>query len=69
MDAEQDDNLSVIFRHYTINDVEKATFPYYRRIVDLFQYPDVCLMVKWLKEEKRRDKCLELIRALVSKAL
>lgn len=69
MDTDQADKLSVIFRHYTMNDVEKFAFPYYKRIVDLFQYPDVCLMVQWLKDEARKEKCLELIRALVEKPL
>lgn len=69
MDSEQADKLSAIFRHYTMNDVEKFAFSYYKRIVDLFQYPDVCLMVGWLKDEARKEKCLELIRALVEKPL
>lgn len=67
MDTVQEDNLAVIFRHYTMNDVEKLAFPYYKRIVDLFQYPDVCLMVKWLKDDARKDKCMELIQVLVDK--
>lgn len=69
MDTAQEDNLSVIFLHYTMNDDEKFAFPYYKRIVDLFQYPDVCLMVKWLKDEARKDKCVELIQGLVDKPL
>lgn len=69
MDAEQADTLSVILRHYAMNDAEKYAFPYYKRIVDLFQYPDVCEMVKWLKDEARKDKCVELIQALVEKSL
>lgn len=69
MDVEQEDSMAVVFRHYTMNDVEKYAFPYYKRIVDLFQYPDVCEMVKWLKEETRKDKCVELIQALVDKPL
>lgn len=69
MDAEQADTLSVILRHYAMNDAEKYAFPYYKRIVDLFQYPDVCEMVKWLKDEARKDKCVELIQALVDKSM
>lgn len=69
MDTEQADTLSVILRHYAMNDAEKYAFPYYKRIVDLFQYPDVCEMVKWLKDEARKDKCVELIQALVEKPL
>lgn len=68
-DSEQQKALSVIFRHYELNDVEKYAFPFYKRIVDMFQYPDVCLMVEWLKEDSRKDKCAELIRALAGKPL
>lgn len=67
MDTEQADTLSVILRHYAMNDAEKYAFPYYKRIVDLFQYPNVCEMVKWLKEDARKDKCVKLIQALVDK--
>ena len=69
MDAEQADTLSVILRHYAMNDAEKYAFPYYKRIIDLFQYPNVCEMVKWLKEDARKDKCIELIQALVDKPM
>lgn len=69
IDTEQADTLSVILRHYTMNDAEKYAFPYYKRIVDLFQYPDVCEMVKWLKDEAQRGKCVALIQALVNKPL
>lgn len=69
MDAKQAENLNVIWRHYIMNDVEKRLFPYYKRIVDLFQYPDVCMMVNWLKDETRREKCVQLITALIEKPL
>lgn len=69
MDREQEELLSVIFQHYTMNEAERYAFPYYKGIVDLFQYPDVCLMVKWLGEESHRDKCVQLIEALVQKIL
>lgn len=69
MNTEQADTLSVILRHYAMNDAEKYAFPYYKRIVDLFQYPDVCEMVKWLKDEVRKDKCVELIQALADKPM
>jgi len=64
MDEEQRRRLNAIFRHYTLNKEEKFAFPYYKRIVDLFQYPNVCEMIKWLKEENRREKCAALIHAL-----
>ena len=62
---EQEELLSVIFRHYILNDKEKYAFPYYKRIVDLFQYPNVCAMKEWLQNDFRRDKCVELIKAMV----
>ncbi len=68
-DTEQMENLSVILRHYQLNDDEKYAFPYYKRIVDMFQYPDVCLMVEWLEDDTRRDKCAEIIKALIEKPL
>lgn len=68
-DREQEDNLAVILKHYSLNDAEKYAFPYYKRIVDMFQYPDVCEMVEWLKDDARRDKCADLIRAMADKPL
>lgn len=68
-DSEQAETMSVILRHYTLNEDEKYALPYYKRIVDLFQYPDVCLMVEWLGSDTRRDKCAELIAALIEKPL
>ena len=68
-DAEQDEELSVILRHYTMSDTEKYAFPYYKRIVDMFQYPNVCSMAEWLNSDTRREKCAALIKALVEKAL
>ena len=69
MDEKQADTLSVILRHYAMNEAEKFAFPYYKRIVDLFQYPDVCMMVKWLKDPDRKGKCVELIQVLMDKPL
>jgi len=62
--TEQVENLSAIFKHYIMNEDEKFAFPYYERIVNLFQYPDVCLMVKWLKDDIRKEKCVRLIEAI-----
>ena len=69
MEMEQADMLSAILGHYAMNEVEKYAFPYYQRIADLFQWPNVCSMVKWLKEDARRDKCVSLIRALAGKPI
>ena len=68
-DAEQDEELAVILRHYTMSDIEKYAFPYYKRIVDMFQYPNVCSMVGWLNSDTRREKCAAFIKALVEKTL
>lgn len=68
-DYEHAQELSIILRHYTLNDDEKYAYPYYKRIVDMFQYPDVCLMVKWLNDDSRKDKCAQLITAFINKPL
>lgn len=68
-DTEQADSMAVILQHYTLADVEKYAFPYFKRIIDLFQYPNVCSMVEWLQSDLRKDKCAELIKALVEKSL
>lgn len=64
MDAEQQKLLDVIWKHYTLNKAEEFALPYYQKITDLFQYPNVCSMVKWLGEEERREKCSQLIEYL-----
>ncbi len=68
-DKKQEEYLAVILCHYTLNDDEKYAFPYYKRIVNMFQYPNVCLMVKWLGEDARREKCATLIKAMIEKPL
>jgi hypothetical protein len=68
-DKKQEEYLAVILCHYTLNDDEKYAFPYYKRIVNMFQYPNVCLMVKWLGEDTRREKCATLIKAMIEKPL
>ena len=68
-DTEQEDELAVILRHYTLSDIEKYAFPYYKRIVDMFQYPNVCAMIYWLNSDTRKEKCAALIKALVEKGL
>ena len=69
MDDEQAENLSVIFRHYEMNGAERFAFPHYKRIVDLFRFPNVCSMRSWIKDDLKKDKCVELIRSLVNKPL
>ena len=60
-DTEQYDALNVIFRHYKLSDIEKYALPYYKRIADMFQYPNVCSMVEWLNNDTRKDKCADFI--------
>lgn len=67
IDDEQAPLLAVILENYAMNDLEKRLFPYYKRIADLFQWPNVCLMVKWLKDNARKEKCAALIQALTEK--
>ena len=69
MEREQEAGLAVILRNYSLNADEEYAMPYYKRISDLFQYPNVCSMVKWLKDESRREKCVSLITALAEKEL
>lgn len=68
-DTEQYDALSVILCHYKLSDIEKYALPYYKRIADMFQYPNVCSMVEWLSNDARKDKCAALIKAMVEKVL
>ena len=68
-DTEQSDALNVILRHYKLSDIEKYALPYYKRIADMFQYPNVCSMVEWLSNDARKDKCAALIKAMVEKVL
>ena len=67
IDKEQEELLSVIFRHYTLNELERYALPYYKGIVDLFQYPNVCMMVQLLKDDAHREKCAELIQTLAGR--
>ncbi len=69
MERESAELASAIFRHYAMNDLEKWLYPYFQRIANLFQYPNVCAMVKWLKDENRREKCVGLIQAMTEAKL
>ena len=69
IDKEQAELLSVIFCHYALNESERCAFPCYKGIIDLFQYPNVCVMVQLLKEDTHREKCMELILALVNRTV
>lgn len=69
IDKEQEKLLSVIFQDYTLNEAERYALPYYKGIVDLFQYPNVCMMVQLLEEDMHREKCAELIQALTDRTV
>ncbi len=69
MDRVHAEDSAPIYRHYTLNDLEKKLYPYFKRIVYLFQYPNVCAMEAWLKNDARREKCAQLIEALAEKPL
>lgn len=69
IDTEQEKLLSVILQHYTLNEVERYALPYYKGIIDLFQYPNVCMMIALLKNDVYREKCVELIQTLVDRTL
>ena len=68
-DSVQSEYLAIILQNYALNDDEKYAFPYYKRIVNLFQYPNVCSMTEWLESDFRREKCTKLIKALIDKPL
>lgn len=68
-DTEQEELLSVILKNYSLNEVERQVLPHYKRIVDMFQYPNVCSMVEWLQNDSRREKCAEFITGMVEKTL
>ena len=69
MESRQADLLNVIFRHYSCNALERDLLPVYRTICDLFQYPNVCAMRKWLREENRKAKAAALLLALCGRTL
>lgn len=69
MDCIQKSYLEEIWVYYTPSDEEKRLIPYFKQIVDLFQYPNVCAMVKWLKEASRREKCAMLIEEMMKRTM
>lgn len=61
----QDQLLDLIWASYEMNALEKKMLPHFRKLCDLFQWPNVCSLRKWMQEEERRDKALALIRELI----
>ncbi len=69
MESHQAQEMAVILGHYRLSPLEEQLLPNYQRIADLFQYPNACQMVRWLKDEARRDRCVALIEALMEKPI
>ena len=67
IDRKQAEVLEVILANYTLNELEQHLLPYYKGICDLFQYPNVCLMMKWLQDDTRKEKAVCLIQGLLQK--
>ena len=65
MEQEQTGLMDVILRHYSLSCAEEYALPCYKRIIRMFQYPNVSAMRKWLNDADRRDKCAELICELM----
>ncbi len=61
----QAETMEVILANYRLNDAERHFMPFYRGICDLFQYPNVCMMMDWLKHPDRREKTVQLIEGLL----
>lgn len=57
--------LDIILQEYQLNETEERLLPYFRKISGLFQYPNVCALVYWMKFEERRDKVVCLIREMI----
>lgn len=57
--------LNRIWEFYTPNELERQLLPCFQKICDLFQWPNVCSLRGWLKEDARREKALDLIRELI----
>lgn len=65
MDDEQNKNMTIILKHYTLSELEMKLLPYYKRIIDLEQFPNVCELKRYLKDDSLRDKAVQLIEALI----
>ena len=67
MDAKQLEHLDIILKNYSLNPLEEKMLPYFNGICDLFQYPNVCLLVKWLQDDSRKQKAAKLIEGIMQK--
>ena len=57
--------LSHVFKFYELDDLEKKIWDDYRKIIDLFLYPNVSLWNHLIKENVYVDKVLGLITLII----
>ena len=57
--------LGHIFKYYKLDALEIETWDYYRKIVDLFLFPNVSLWRYLIKENKKVNKVIELINLII----
>lgn len=57
--------LCHIFKYYKLDALEIETWDYYRKIVDLFLFPNVSLWRNLIKENKNVNKVIELINLIM----
>ena len=57
--------LGHIFKYYKLDALEIETWDYYRKIVDLFLFPNVSLWRYLIKENKNIDKVIKLINLII----
>lgn len=62
----QNEYLEIIFKNYTLNDVEKNVFENYRNIILISQYPNVCTYT-WALKSRYRNKILKLIDLIINR--
>lgn len=67
IDAEQSEALGVILSNYSLNPLEEKMLPFFKGISDLFQYPNVCQLIEWLKDDTRREKAAKLIEEILKR--
>lgn len=66
-DSRQEQVLDAIWENYTLSPLEKELLPCYKGLCDLFQYPNVCKLMEWLKDRSRREKAAALISGLIKR--
>lgn len=69
MNEGHEKKMESILRHYSLSGLEKRLIPYYNQIANLFQWPNVCQMRRWLRDGIRRDKCAEFICGLMNQPM